>query len=289
MKKALLIGINYIKNPDITLRGCIDDVTNMQSVLTSAYGYDKSNIITLSDDLTDPSKQPTRANIMGYLRLLAAQSSQLSEIWIHYSGHGSQIQGKTSSGKIKIDDVIVPCDYDTMGIIMDDELYAIVQRINCTAMFLIDSCHSGTMCELPWSYVFDNPMQCLRTHNLSGNCKEVINPNIYMFSGCKDSQTSADTYSTVLQESVGAFTNAFITCLQRTNYQRPILMLYRDICMYLSNSGYEQTPVLSCSSMLPKYVFTKVNAVPKKSPITSISMMVPLKPAIHKTLIFHKN
>jgi len=279
MKKALLIGINYIQNPDITLRGCIDDIENMHNVLVSAYGYEPANIIMLRDDY--PSKMPTHKNILGYLKMLASQSGGLDELWIHYSGHGAQIQGPMPDGNTRVDEVIVPSDYETTGVIIDDELYTAIERVKCQTVILMDSCHSGSLFELPWSYTFDNPSRFVRTHNINGNCKALSNPRIYMFSGCKDSQTSADTYSDVLQEPVGAFSDAFLTCLKRRNYVVPILSLYRDICLHLSEKGYEQIPVFSSSVMNPTYIFG--NYVPKKPPSKLVLSMLPnKKPIVNK-------
>ena len=64
MKKALLIGINYINDPDSSLQGCIEDVINMRNMLIDAYDYDVSNILTLRDDAIVTENQPTRDNII---------------------------------------------------------------------------------------------------------------------------------------------------------------------------------------------------------------------------------
>ena len=64
MKKALLIGIDYIKIPDITLNGCINDTINIKNSLIDAYDYDINNITMLRDDETRPVLQPTRENII---------------------------------------------------------------------------------------------------------------------------------------------------------------------------------------------------------------------------------
>jgi len=88
LKKALLIGINYLDSPTNALNGCINDVINMRNMLIDAYGYDSTNITVLRED-TD--NKPTRTNIINSLTSIIAQSKNLKEIWIHYTGHGSQI------------------------------------------------------------------------------------------------------------------------------------------------------------------------------------------------------
>ena len=72
-----------------------------------------------------------------------------------------------------------------------------------------------------------------------------------MFSGCKDNQTSADTFSVQLGKYGGAFTIAFLTCLRNANYKTSLLLLYRDICVFLSKNKYSQIPVFSSSSSNP--------------------------------------
>ena len=99
MKKALLIGINYYSSPSVRLNGCIDDVNNIRGVLIDAYDYDLANIVTLRDDELRSQYQPTRDNIINNLKQLVSQTSQLEEIWIHYSGHGSQIQDQNGDEK----------------------------------------------------------------------------------------------------------------------------------------------------------------------------------------------
>ena len=91
-KKAVLVGINYSSIPGITLRGCINDVINMSHTLTDAFDYDMNNITILRDDIQNANLSPTRNNILSQLVNLVNQSANLSEIWFHYSGHGSQIR-----------------------------------------------------------------------------------------------------------------------------------------------------------------------------------------------------
>ena len=91
MKCALLVGINYTSVPGVTLSGCIDDVVNMKTAIVSKFGYNPANVVVLRDDvMTDVAHLPTKANILACLRSLISKSNQCTEIWVHYSGHGSQ-------------------------------------------------------------------------------------------------------------------------------------------------------------------------------------------------------
>jgi len=260
-KKALLIGINYTSIPDITLNGCIDDIVNMRNVLIDAYDYQSSNITLLRDD--NPNFIPTRDNIIAQLNLLAQQSSSLDEIWVHYSGHGSLINGNTNG---KMDNILVPLDYQTNGFIREGIILSILQQIKCRAILLFDSCHSGSMCDLPYSIQYKTPTNYVTVKN---NNMVIKNPNIFVFSGCKDNQTCADTYSEVLGEAVGAFTNAFIECLRKSRHNTSVLLLYRDICVTLANTGFDQVPVLSLSSTPSTYILTR--ASPTVSSVPSVN------------------
>ena len=96
MKKALLIGINYADIPGDTLHGCIEDIENIAEVLMNQYGYNEQDIVMLRDDIADPSVTPTHANMIQAIKNIVAISSSCTQIWIHYSGHGSLINnGKT--------------------------------------------------------------------------------------------------------------------------------------------------------------------------------------------------
>ena len=48
-KKALLVGINRYKIPGADLRGCVNDVKNLRTVLTTYYGFAGKDIKTLTD------------------------------------------------------------------------------------------------------------------------------------------------------------------------------------------------------------------------------------------------
>ena len=274
MKKALLIGINYMNDSDITLNGCIDDVINMRNILIDAYDYDPSNILTLRDDDIHSIHQPTRNNIINNLKKLANESDKLDELWLHYSGHGSLIFDNKSINADKMENILVPVDYKTKGFILDIELLAIVKTIKCKTMLLFDSCHSGTMCDLPWAIEYKNPLNYTVTHI---NNVVISNPNIFMFSGCKDSQTSDDSYSTENQQYVGAFTDAFLHSLRKNRHNVAYKVLYRDICENLAQNGFTQMPVFSSSSKEPNLIFTRANGlnVPvimtKAIPVANIS------------------
>jgi len=255
MKKALLIGINYngvTTNNSIQLRGCIDDVVNLQDVLVSNYGYDLSDISVLRDDIS--GCLPTRENIINSLRDIITTPS--GEIWIHYSGHGSQIPDKNVIKSTEFDNILIPVDYSVAGYITDNELLEYLKMISTetSAIFTFDCCHSGTICDLPWSFEY----HCSRKESgftdlirTRVDLCDLSNSNIFVISGCKDDQKSIDTFSADYKEPMGAFTNALISCIK--NGDSSIMLLYKNSCQKLLAQGYTQTPILSTTTPEPKY------------------------------------
>jgi uncharacterized caspase-like protein len=75
---------------EATLRGCVNDVTSINEILTTYYGFPQQNVRILID--TDPSKeQPTGVNVKKHLKDLVAQSKPGDVLVFHYSGHGTQV------------------------------------------------------------------------------------------------------------------------------------------------------------------------------------------------------
>ena len=84
-KRALLIGINYLREARAQLKGCINDVHTVNSFLRSK-GF--QNIHILTDDQNDPSHQPTKENILREIRWLVGGASPGDSLFFHFSGHG---------------------------------------------------------------------------------------------------------------------------------------------------------------------------------------------------------
>lgn len=140
-KRALLIGINkYRAVPK--LQGSLNDIETMKQVLTTRWGFPEANIRLLTDE------QATREGILAALNLLVKQTGPLDTVYIHYSGHGSQVADLNGDEPDdKLDETLVPQDGRTGSIpdITDDELDAIFGRLPTKNAFIVlDSCHSGT-------------------------------------------------------------------------------------------------------------------------------------------------
>lgn len=248
-KYALLIGLNYKKFPSIALNGCLEDIDNIRGLLIDAYGYLPSNIVALRDNTTTPHLQPTRNNILNQIQSLVSQSVNMDEIWIHYSGHGTKLNPNST------EEFIVPIDYQTRGYISDALIFQYIKQIKCKCILVFDSCNSGDMGNLPYSFYYSSPTTYARTTPFPKNI--ITNPNLFVFSGCKTEQTSADVYNFDTCEYVGIFTDTMIDCIRNKKHNISIMDLFRDVCVSIKSKGYQQIPVLSSSSILPSYILTR--------------------------------
>jgi hypothetical protein len=281
-KKALLIGINYYDTPAAALKGCVNDVVNMRNMLIDAYGYDSENIKILRDDAVDAVFKPTAANIVNSLASIIAQSASLKEIWIHYSGHGSQIRDTNGDEADRLDEVIVPSDYTRVGLITDDMIFNIIKQSKCPTVLIFDSCNSGTVCDLMWNF---NVVSSTQVRSVKTNNKAINNPNIYCFSGCRDEQTSADVYNTTTQQFCGAMSNSIMECLRWNKHNVDIKKLLSDVVSSMKQNGLTQVPALSSSSQVPVYQLTRAlttNVVKTGYVSSSIAVKNIMKNVLHR-------
>ncbi|ODQ79285.1 hypothetical protein BABINDRAFT_162314 [Babjeviella inositovora NRRL Y-12698] len=152
-KKALLVGINYIGTKN-QLNGCINDVNNVAQFLQS-HGFPKENMVVLTDNNTTQRSIPTGQNIRDAIGWLIKDAQPNDSLFFHYSGHGGQTKDLDGDESDGYDEVIYPMDYEVNGHIVDDELHAMLVRplaagVRLTALF--DSCHSGSVLDLPYMY-----------------------------------------------------------------------------------------------------------------------------------------
>lgn len=252
-KKALLIGILYTNTPSCALRGCINDIIGVKSVLIEQYGYAEKDIIMLRDDVVGGPANflyPSGQNIWLHLAALVRASQQpgCEEIFVYYSGHGSTMPDPAITNAI--DSVIVPADFATSGVIPDYSILSLLKNCSARAITCWDSCNSGSVCDLPYQFTFDaikktttaNVAYTPYNHNIG-------NKQIVSISGCKDSQSSEDIYDTTDQRFEGAFTDAFLKALAKNKYDGSLYKIYCDTCTILGAiEHYTQIPVFSAST-----------------------------------------
>lgn len=243
MKRALLVGINYVGTPN-QLHGCINDINNVAEYLQSARGYAHHSIIMMSDAT---HRKPTRVNILnGFNELLQGVRSG-DELWFHYSGHGSLQRDTNGDEESGADSCICPIDYNRAGFITDDvvrsSLVALVPS-GVRLYVVLDMCHSGTGCDLRYKY--DDSSYLINSstgvpsryepsewalRQTSYEYKRYAKTSGYVFciSGCQDSQTSADAF--LGGKAAGALTHSLLESLKANssaNYKWKHLL--KDVC-----------------------------------------------------------
>lgn len=141
VRRALLIGINHYKALP-NLQGSINDIETMRQILVTRWGFNEQQIAIVKDEAA------TRAGILAALEQLVRESGPEDTVYLHYSGHGSQVKDLNGDEKDdELDETIVPQDGRTEGVpdITDDELNQIFARLRArSALIVLDSCHSGT-------------------------------------------------------------------------------------------------------------------------------------------------
>jgi hypothetical protein len=252
MNHALLIGINYYNTP-YTLQGCIEDVQQMKTILQTHYDY--TSIQVLQDN--DPNNLPTRNNIINRLQNLVNLSGSFKSLYIHYSGHGTNLISKTE--KDGYDECIVPCDFQTNGLIIDDTLNNILKNSKCPTRCVFDSCHSGTIVDLKYT------MRFTPQRNFAYNQETVsnINDNIMTLSACLDSETATDAYNTQLKTPMGALTMMLIRVLTNNQFKNITnKVLLNELSDNLKINRYSQQPMISSSKPMndTDVFFTNTNA-----------------------------
>ena len=140
VRRALLIGINKYKVLP-RLQGSINDIETMRQVLMTKYGFSEKRITMVTDEAA------TRAGILNAFEQLVKETGPQDVVYVHYSGHGSQVADLNGDEEDGLDETLVPQDGRTPDVrdIVDDELDAIFSRLRArAAVIVLDSCHSGT-------------------------------------------------------------------------------------------------------------------------------------------------
>ena len=265
--RVLLIGNNYCGTSS-ELAGCVTDIATAKAFFTANVKTPyKLQFFELSDSrsLTDRNKivygsqgSGTRANILKGIQWLLAGVKSGDVLYLHYSGHGSA-QRTTDLGEAdQIDSTWVPIDYKKAGVIVDNDLRKLLVNnvpVGVTLWVTSDSCHSGTVLDLRFGYLdvsfkrihgdeVDNHERAVVTSTSMSEDTyySVTKGNIFLISGCKDLQTSADTYED--GKNQGALTWALFTVLN-TNKTAPLKYVIRDVRAMLLLNRYNQQPQLS--------------------------------------------
>lgn len=217
-KKALLVGIVY-RGTSHELRGCINDIKCMKYMLTMRFGYRDADIVMLSEDMTS-DKRPTKRNIQKWIKWLVEDTRPGDHLFFQYSGHGGSVRDRSGEELDGMNETIMPLDFRRAGQIVDDDLnkmlvHPIQKGVKLHAV--IDACHSGTVMDLPFlSKGLNSRGQHIWEDQRVRTYKGTAGGDAICFSGCEDSQTSADTNALSKTANTGALTFAFIKAFEDT-------------------------------------------------------------------------
>lgn len=238
-KKALLIACSYPGTRSM-LRGPGNDVQCMHFLLTNKLGFDAANIVVLRDDdlSRGPDFFPTRAVVTRACSWLVADARPGDSLFWHYSGHGSRQKDPTRQEETGYDGTILPTDFKQAGQITDTELarlmvHALPAGVVLHALF--DSCHSGTMLDLPFDTQVDKTggVTAWRRTNMRGTSGGTV----IQLGACDDKQTAADTSKLSATAYTGAATYAFIASIERHGAQQTYASLLSSMTATLRSLG----------------------------------------------------
>lgn len=158
---VLLIGVdNY---PGHELRGCVNDIDEVQQVLLDRLAIPSPRIRRLAAPRTEaqqPAPQhppliaeqaPTLANIRAALTELGSDRVQPGDrVFIYYSGHGKRVLVSNPDGANFQREAIVPVDFDSPpesdGFLFDFELNRLLRAIaarTSSVAVMLDCCHAA--------------------------------------------------------------------------------------------------------------------------------------------------
>ena len=222
---AVVVGIEYTnyarKRIEGRLPGCHRDAMNVRQMLIKRFNVSPRRILMLADDGKRGHRPPTKSRIVRGLRNLV--NSKRRMLWFTYSGHGGSVRDTNGDELDGRDETLVPADYRSAGQLRDDSIAAILSRVRPGASFfgLFDSCHSGSVADLPTSYRAQRGAGSrvsiagpLRSGNMTGQIEQqhaAENPaRIVTISACRDDQTAASAHNLEGRRKwQGAMTNAF--------------------------------------------------------------------------------
>jgi hypothetical protein len=262
-RRAVLIGINKYRVPGSDLRGCVNDVRNLQGVLTTYYGFAAKDIVLLTD------LDATKSAMEKAITKLLTGAKKGDVLLLHYSGHGSNSPDDNGDEADKRDEILCPTDLDWQDPFRDDWLRKKFDTVKAgvSLTVIMDCCHSGTNTRaiLPpdapiKERYLPNPLDLLATESgrkLRGAVKgelrassramrrksDVVHADIceLLITGCRDTQTSADAY--INGSYNGALTYYLVESIKEANGQLTYRELHKRTLAKLKGE-YDQVPQL---------------------------------------------
>ncbi|KAI3439273.1 uncharacterized protein J3R85_005003, partial [Psidium guajava] len=247
-KRAILCGVSY-KKRKYELKGTINDVKHMKELLICTFGFLEENILVLTEEEKDEHRSPTRKNILDAFQWLIGDCRPGYSLVFFFSGHGLRHPESGGDELDGFDESICPVDFTTEGVILDNEINSAIVRPlanGVTLHALVDSCHSGTVLDLP--YVYDiKKGQWVDNRPPSGAYKGTNGGRAICLSACADEEMAADTSALYGKAMSGAMTSSFIRAIREkpvVTYKQ-LLKAMQDVVDEANKSNCLNSAILS--------------------------------------------
>lgn len=248
-KRALLVGLNAYPNPANALRGCLNDVRQVHSLLRDHFDFDaQAGFRTLTD------RRATTAGIRAGLEWLTASACPGDLLIFHYSGHGSQVPDRHGDEATDgLDEIICPYDLDWDHPFTDDDLQAALKGVPAGVHLavVLDCCHAGTGLRGARTAKYLQPPS---THQPAVQHPHLPAPRVRRFgqkaaergailvAACREDQVSADAF--IAGDFHGALTYYLCETLKEERYSVTYRQLISGVRRHLRAEGFEQDPQL---------------------------------------------
>lgn len=265
-RRAVLIGINRYKVPGADLRGCVNDVRNVQGALTTYYGFAARDIVLLTD------LAATKSAMEKAIGKLVSGAKKGDVLLLHYSGHGSHAPDDNGDEADERDEILCPTDLDWKEPFRDDWLRKTFNTVKAgvSLTVIMDCCHSGTNTRaiqpqdapIKERYL-PNPLDLFATESgrklrgtVTGELRassrakrktsDVVHADIgeLLITGCRDTQTSADAFINGTYN--GALTYYLVESIKEAHGKLSYRELHKRTLAKLKGE-YDQVPQLEGS------------------------------------------
>lgn len=203
------------------------------------------DVLILTDDQTG-KHLPTKQNMLNAFKWLVSGATSKSNIFLQYSGHGSNEVDRNADEVDGRDESLVPLDYLTAGCIVDDEIRKVLidpLPKGCELRVIIDACHSGTGLDVKYCYRDVNFAQNKQNSQTANPKQKDTECNVVCWSGCRDDQTSADAY--IKGSYAGALTATFMDIMRDKKQDKSFTAIYTKLLEQMQKGKYTQKPQLS--------------------------------------------
>jgi hypothetical protein len=262
-KRAVLIGINRYRVPGADLRGCVNDVKNVQKVLTEYYGFAGKDITVMTD------LKATKKAMQAAIQKLVAGARKGDVLLLHYSGHGSNVPDDDGDEAEEREEILCPTDLDWKDPFRDDWLRKTFDKLKSgvSLTVIMDCCHSGTNTRAvlsrnepikqrylpsPWDLVAVESGRKLRgavkrelraSSRAKRKKSDVVHADIreLLVTGCRDTQTSADAF--IKGSYNGALTYYLVESIREAKGNLTYRELHKRTLAKLKGE-YDQVPQL---------------------------------------------